>query len=62
MKTSFKKKTFIQVECCKCGKLPDYEDYFPLFETITEAKERIKEYDWQVHGSVAICEDCQNKN
>lgn len=59
-KTSFRKRTFIEVFCAKCGiKYSDNAEYEKVFQDKDEAIETITNDDyWTVKKNKAFCENC----
>ena len=57
---SFRKRTFIEVFCKKCGvRYSDNSEYEKVFKSKSEAIETITEDYWTVKGKDAFCEGCQ---
>jgi hypothetical protein len=57
---SFKKKTFISVQCAGCGEVfASGENEYDLFPTKKEAVEIIELSDWKVRNGKAYCEACK---
>ena len=57
---SFRKRTFIEVFCKKCGvRYSDDGEYEKVFQDKAEAVETItEEENWLVKGQDAFCENC----
>ena len=58
-KQSFRKRTFIEVFCKKCGEKYNTDvEYEAVFKNKSEAIECMKESGWKVKGKDVFCDFC----
>ena len=60
--TSFRQIKMFEVYCHKCGEgLTTEAEYHEMFETKADAIQAATDFDWEVKGNLATCNECLNK-